>query len=67
MAIPTAVCCGTCVPTPVETRTVGADVYALPVVLNAIVDASRLVPAIPILAAAILTGGADILTDGTLV
>ena len=57
VAIPTAVTVGASIVPDVDIATVGADVYALPVVLKAIEPASIDDPAIPIEADALLTPG----------
>ena len=67
VAIPTAICVGASCPEVVVIATVGAVVYALPVVLKAIEPGFIDDPAIPIVADAKLVPGCEILTDGALV
>ena len=67
VAIPTATCVGASCPDVVVIATVGAVVYALPVVLNAIDDGLIEDPAIPIVAVAPELTGAENVTVGALV
>ena len=67
MATPTAVGYGASWLEYVEIATVGAVVYALPVVVNPIEPGSMEDPAIPIVALALLVPGCPIVTIGTLV
>ena len=67
VAIPTAVTVGASIVPDVVIATVGAVLYALPVVLKAIEPGSMDVPVIPIVAAATLVPGWVSVTPGTLV